>query len=112
MSRRSHSVDFLGADPLATADRLEALAADLRRLAKGRLPTASELVEAPVLQGWGLLSRSCTALIGKVEGHPRIGDHRPAITSELFAIGSDYQWARTLSRYYRLEPRGTEGKAP
>ena len=109
MSRRGQAVDFLGADPLGTADRLEALAADLRGLAKGRLPTASELAEAPVLQGWVPLSRLCTALAGTVDGHPRIADHRPAVTSELFAIDVDRRWARTMSRYYRLVPAEPEG---
>ncbi|MFD2649142.1 DUF6634 family protein [Devosia albogilva] len=110
MSRRGNPVNFLGADPLGTADRLEELAADLRRLAKGCLPTTSELAEAPILLGWVPLSRPCTALAGPVEGHPRITDHRPAVTSELFAIDSNERWARTMSRYYRLTPRSTERK--
>jgi hypothetical protein len=105
MSRRGQSVDFLGADPLNTAERLEALAADLRRLAADRMPSAGDLAEAPVLRGWGVLSRPSTALTGTVEGHPRIGDHRQAVTSELFAIDRDARWARTLNRYYRLLPR-------
>lgn len=110
MSRRHQAVNFLGADPLATADLLEALAADLRRLASGHAPSAAQLAEAPTLGDWGVLSRSGIALVGTVQGHPRIADHGPAITSELFAIDGDERWARTMSRYYLLEPRGTGGK--
>jgi hypothetical protein len=109
MSRRGLSVDFVGADPLATAELLEALAADLRRLAAGHIPTPADLAEAPVLRDWSTLLRSCMALAGSVEGHPTIADHRPAITSELFAIDSDRLWARTMSRFYRLENRKPAG---
>lgn len=110
MTRRHNAVDFIGADPLSTADRLEALAADLRRLASGSFPAAADLSDAPVLREWGVMSRSCFALVGTVEGHPRIPDFRPAMTSEVFAIDKGKNWARTLNRYYRLEPRRSEGK--
>jgi len=110
MSRRRQAVNFFGADPLATADRLESLAADLRRLASGHAPSAAQMAEAPTLGDWGVLSRSSIALVGTVQGHPRIADDRPAITSELFAIDGGERWARTMSRFYLLEPRRTGGK--
>ena len=57
-----------------------------------------------------MLSRPGIALVGTVQGHPMIADHRSAITSELFAIDSDERWARTMSRFYLLEPRDTGDK--
>lgn len=108
MSRGNQECEFFGADPIATAERLEALAADLRRLATGRSPSPAELATAPTLRHWGVISRSAMALIGNVEGHPRIGDDRRVVSSELYALDAEGQWARTMNRYYRLITRNQE----
>ena len=100
----SGPVDFLGADPLATAELLEDLAADLRGLAAGSLPSPGRLREAPHLRRWGFAPRSALCLAGTAYGHPRIVDGRECVTSEIFAIARDRSWARTLSRYYQLGP--------
>ncbi|WP_439602113.1 DUF6634 family protein [Devosia sp.] len=110
MSRRGRTADFFGADPLGTADRLEALAADLRRLAAGHVPSSTELAEAPTLRDWNVVTRPCLALVGEVEGHPSIADHQPAVTSELCAIDPGERWARTMSRFYRLRSRDAGAK--
>lgn len=97
-------VDFMGADPLATAELLEELAADLRDLAAGSVPSARRLREAPHLRRWGFAPRSALCLTGTTYGHPRLVDGRDAVTSEVFAIARDRSWARTLSRFYQLGP--------
>ena len=106
---RTDAVDFLREDPLATADRLEALAADLRKLADGEVPSAARMRDAPILRRWGLERRPAVALAGTACGHPKIGDGRPAVTSEVFAIARDRSWVRTMSRFYSLGPPGVFG---
>lgn len=78
------------------ADALDRLAAN-----RGR-PSAADLAGAPVLDCWQPTSRLAPALIGLVTGHPRIGDDRATITSELFAVDTTARWARTWSRFYKL----------
>jgi hypothetical protein len=102
-------ISFLGADPVATAETLEALAADLRKLAKGRHPSPQMLAEAPLLRGWGFSRRPAACLQGRIYGHPVIGDTEFATTSELFAIDGERRWVRTMSRYYALGPAGMFG---
>lgn len=97
-------VDFLGADPLATAELLENLAADLRELAAGSLPSSGRLREAPHLRRWDFAQRSALCLAGTAYGHPRIVDGQESVTSEIFAIARDRSWIRTLSRFYQLGP--------
>jgi hypothetical protein len=106
-----HSVSFLGADPLATADTLEALGADVRKVAAGDLPDPTVLAGFPLLHGWGIARKPVTCLTGKVYGHPALGDGRVAITSEVFAIARDQRWVRTMSRFYELGPAGLFGDA-
>ena len=101
MSAERAAVDFLGVDPLATAEILEGLAADLRILAAGGSPPP-QLQEAPQLRRWGFAPKHALCLTGTTYGHPRIVDGRDAVTSELFAIARDRSWARTMSRYYQL----------
>lgn len=105
------STSFLGADPLATAATLEALAADLRKLAAGHLPEQGALSAAPLLHGWEATRKPVICLTGKVYGHPRLGDGQIAVTSEVFAIDRAQRWARTMSRYYELGPTGIFGGA-
>ena len=101
---------FLGADPMTTADTLEELASDLRRLAKGEPPNVAVLSAAPLLHGWGTARKPVSCLTGKVYGHPKLGDGRIALTSEIFAIDRERRWVRTLSRFYALGPSGMFGQ--
>lgn len=104
-----HTSDFLGCDPLAAAETLERLAADLRRLAAGNLPTSSELRDAPMLRNWSFVRRQRACLTGTTFNHPCIGDGRTAVTSELFAIDHGRRWVRTMSRFYELGPATLQG---
>jgi hypothetical protein len=96
-----------GDDPIELADRLEQLAADLRRLSAGRQPNPVELAAAPVLDKWELAPFACAALRGEVEGHPVLGS-RWILTSPLYAMDEHQRWARTLSRFYLLGRRAGE----
>jgi hypothetical protein len=81
---------------------LRRLLADLRRIRAGTGPTAGELADAPVLDGWAPSLRLETCLAGEVRAHPLLGDRRLISTSELFAIDPRGMWARTYSRFYAL----------
>ena len=95
--------NFFGEDPLAAADRLERLAADLRRLARSD-PSDDDMEGAPIIRTADIVVRSCFALSGEVIGHPHLRDGRICLTSELYALAEDKSWARTGSRFYRLVP--------
>lgn len=98
-----NGVDYLGADPEATADCLEALVDDMRRLAAGWAPSSADLLLAPALSNWAFAKRPGIGLVGHSLGHPVILDGRRAMTSELYAIDTDRRWARTMSRFYILD---------
>lgn len=71
-------------------------------------PTDDELAEAPLLRRWTLArvpGDVGLALVGSVEGHPRLGDKPAIVTSELIAFCPDDGWAVTRSRVYRLAPQ-------
>ena len=53
----------------------------------------------PVLRNWRLIHG---VLVGEVEGHPLIDDGW-LISSKVEEIAGDKSWARTESRYYRLQ---------
>lgn len=94
-------VDFLGENPIELADKLEALAKDIRSLAKGR--NASRMLDdAPVLAHAAIYARARPALVGSVSNHPVLGSQDQCTTSEVYALASDRSWARTLSRFYVL----------
>jgi hypothetical protein len=87
------------------AAKLRVLADDLERIAAASVPTEAELANAPLLVDWRyVLSAAGLRLLGRVTGHPTLGD-TDAMTSQLWAAGSDGTWIRTLSRFYRLGPR-------
>ncbi|PZR12913.1 MAG: hypothetical protein DI532_12140 [Azospirillum brasilense] len=86
---------------LVEADRLAALAQDLRAIAKGAAPSPSELEDAPVLDQWQYSQRSMTSMVGNLVGHPRLRDGA-VHTTEVWAISTTQGWARTLSRFYAL----------
>lgn len=71
-------------------------------------PSADELAEAPLLSNWRLARVTGDvglALVGSVEGHPRLGDRPAIVTSELVAFVPEQGWAMTRSRVYRLAPQ-------
>ncbi|WP_371687454.1 DUF6634 family protein [Thalassococcus sp. S3] len=77
--------------------------------AGGYRPNKNDLAKAPVLSGWvPIRSEYGTSahLVGEVGSHPAsIG---PMIrTSPLCGLDTDFRWARTVSRWYRLEARST-----
>lgn len=83
------------------AARLEALAADLRRLGEGVAPTAADLASAPLLERWRETDVALTRLVGLCSGHPLL-PNGPVSTTEVWVLNAADGWARTLSRYYRL----------
>jgi hypothetical protein len=94
------------------AAKLRVLADDLERIAACAAPTEAELGNSPLLLDWScVVSVAGLRLVGHVTGHPRLGDTY-AMTSQLWAAGSDGTWIRTLSRFYRLGPRCDDGLAP
>lgn len=96
------SIDFMGGDPLETADRLAKAAYDLAELSAGRPPDPVSLSAAPLLRRWGVIRATSPVLTGLVYGHPDLEDGKNAITSGLLAIDRERGWARTISRFYLL----------
>lgn len=86
---------------LKDADRFEQLATDLRRIANGEGPLPSELLAAPVLEGWQFRQHRAIHLTGICTGHPLLPDGR-VFTSDLKLLAPDKTWARTTSRFYVL----------
>ncbi len=84
------------------AEKLERLAADLRRIADGVEPSPEELEKAPVIDRWVVGQMTHLCLVGRVIGHPDIEDTHLTRTSDLWFIDYKKGWARTLSRFYRL----------
>jgi hypothetical protein len=86
---------------LMEADRLAALARDLRTIAEDGTPGSAELETAPVLDQWQFTQRSMVSIVGTVVGHPRLPDGLVR-TTEIWALSTTHGWARTLSRFYAL----------
>lgn len=85
------------------AERLSALAADLRAIADGRLPEELVADSAPVLDRWSRTLRPSLCLQGLVSGHPvLVGQDRAIHTSQIWHLDPEAGWARTYSRWYRL----------
>lgn len=83
--------------------RLRALADDCDRLERGRPVPPSVLQKAPLLTDWApAITPQGVHLIGRVTCHPLLGDCAAATTPLWFA-DPDGGWARSLSRFYRLE---------
>ena len=87
--------------------RYEALVTDLRNIAAGKLPTEADLGTAPLLDMWAMGTAPVPILVGAVHGHPVL--RGPVIrTTDIQVFAPELGWARTLSRFYRLErPVGT-----
>ena len=82
-------------------EKTEALLADLKRFAVGRLPTSQELETAPLIDEYRIAIRGRPILVGQAYNHPRLGTTN-IYTTELWAIAPSLGWARTWSRFYRL----------
>jgi len=102
----THLFPFL--DPInITPDlvrRLRALADDAARLLYSRSVSPVLLKGSPLLEDFVIAQTPFgLQLIGRVTGHPLLGD-RMAATSPLWFADPDGTWIRTLSRFYRLGP--------
>lgn len=84
------------------ADDLERLLIDLRLIADNAGRSSLDLRSAPLLDQWtiGFLPAPC--LTGLVTGHPNLADNARVTTSQLVMFEPSKNWARTLSRFYRL----------
>jgi hypothetical protein len=101
MIRIHRGLDTAGPKLLYQAERLEQLAADMRRMAAGGWPRTEDLNSAPIIDFWNLGSVSIPTLEGVTKGHPRL-PAGPTTTTEVWSIDLHQGWARTLSRLYRL----------
>lgn len=82
--------------------RLKSLVADMEAVGQGRAGGCL-LDGVPFLDCFQLAQRPSVCLIGQSSGHPLLpGADRQIVTSELYLLSADRQWARTLSRWYRL----------
>lgn len=82
---------------------LKALVDDLQRIFEGDYPDEQLLTNSPAITSWKLSARRATCLEGILFEHPRLGQIVPhGITSELWFLDLDRNYARTFSRFYRL----------
>ncbi|KAB2793772.1 hypothetical protein F9K96_00945 [Brucella anthropi] len=82
---------------------LKALVTDLERIFNGEHPDERQLSNSPAITCWKLSARRATCLEGVLFEHPRLGQIVPnGITSELWLLDLDRNYARTFSRFYRL----------
>ena len=83
--------------------RLRDLADDCDHFELGR-SVRPLLQQAPLLEDWvPILTRQGVQLLGRVTGHPILGDGTAA-TTQLWFADPDGAWVRILSRFYRLGP--------
>lgn len=83
--------------------KLRGLADDIARIREGSGPLAGELAAAPKIDRWRtVVTSQGVHLIGRMKGHPRIGDG-PGMTTGLWVADPSGSWVRTLSRFYVLE---------
>jgi hypothetical protein len=89
-------------DPATLPETAARLALDVKRIRDGEAPTADDLNDAPILDGWAPAMIWQKVLAGSVVSHPRLGS-RPLIrTSPLYVFDLERGWVRTWSRFYRL----------
>lgn len=104
-SRKEQDTDFR--KELA---RLSSLVADMEAIGKGVVPEDLVEGEPPLLDRWVLGHRFIPSLFGASSGHPLLpGDDRAIGTSDLWLLSDDRDWARMLSRWYRLGRPGLSG---
>ncbi|ABS13426.1 hypothetical protein Oant_0702 [Brucella anthropi ATCC 49188] len=82
---------------------LKALVDDLERIFQGDYPDERILTISPAITNWKLSARRATCLEGVLFEHPHLGYIVPnGITSELWLLDLDRNYARTFSLFYRL----------
>jgi len=82
---------------------LKYLVDDLERIFQGDYPDERILENSPAITNWKLSKRPAICLEGVLFEHPRLGQIVPhGITSELWLLNLDRNYARTFSRFYRL----------
>ena len=89
--------------------KVERLAADLDVIAPGELPSERDLSSAPFIDAWTVALRPVPCLVG-FRGNPFRLNGPMVTTTNLWVFAPDLDWARTLSRFYRLvtpRPEGT-----
>ena len=94
--------------PLVSQEDIARALADAKLLAGGEAPDADELGQAPLLKRWRFVDNTSRGqglrLIGVCRDHPILQGKRVITTSHVVAMDLDrFKWARTLSRYYRLD---------
>ena len=88
--------------------RVEQLAADLELIARGELPSDQDLSSAPFIDARTVALRLVPCFVGIWSNHPRLNG--PVVTTtDLWVFAPDLDWARTLSRFYRLGTPRPEG---
>lgn len=92
---------LVAADQRRLSERLRDLADDLETLEDGG-PAPEELDDAPSMRGWSFQAGRTRVIAGHVFDHPTIPSGRAALTSGVYATDGK-TWARTLSRFYRLD---------
>lgn len=95
------SGNWLGTSPDLLLPRLRSLAEDVERFLDGRPMDIGD--QAVRIEEWAVMRRAVPCLVGQMTGHPTILDGRPGITSEVYFFDEHSQFARTLSRWYRLD---------
>ena len=92
--------EWFGARQLEIVAKLRNLANDLDRVRGGNWPPHT----TTLVTDWFLGQRAVPCLIGRLQGHPTIGDGNPVCSTELFYLDAHSGYARTFSRWYRLGP--------
>jgi hypothetical protein len=91
---------------MPTIEAAEQAERDLARIRAGWRPTAEDLAEAPIIQGWKTREMAfqpeTLQLLGRVTGHPRFKDGSPIFTSAVVHLDENGGWARCVNRFYRL----------
>lgn len=87
---------------LRRIELLQRLVDDLTAIVTGSRPTKADLDSAVVLSAFQLSERSVPCLVGIAHRHPHLGDQL-ITTSQVFAADPGWRWARTMSRFYRLD---------
>ena len=100
------TIDALLQPPSASdVERMRQLLRDLEAIRNGDGPSSAQLATAPLLSDWCLaLAPDGLRLVGEVTGHPLLGTRTRVRTSPVYAVGPEFSFARTLSRFYRLGP--------